>query len=831
MNKEKKAQIAQLNHAIVAKPHTPMYLIHKYWARKPHNVVSEYIRHYTREGDVVLDPFCGSGPTPIEAIKLGRKGIGIDLNPVSVFITRMTAIPADISRIQSTFEEIKEECKEEINELYATKCKKCGKSATILATIWTKEKADPVELRYYCEKCEERNSKKPSEEDLKLLKTISKMEVPHWYPTQRLAYNGNEFKEGTHDPNITSVDKLFTKRNLIALSIVFNQIEKIKDQKLQDLFKFTFTSMVHLASKMCPVAKPSERSHWSELSATSFWAVHRFWIAPLNMESNVWMLFRSAVEAKQGVINGKTDSNNQIKYYREAKAFEDLIDGANILIKKYNALQLSEIIPKESIDYVFTDPPYGGAVQYFELSTLWASWLKLELDYKDEVTVNKQQEKDFEYYHRMLTAAFKQVYDVLKKGKYMTVTFHSTSIQVWTSIIKAVVLAGFDLEKIVYQPPARPSAKGLLQPYGSAVGDYYIRFKKPDLEKLSTAEEVSEERYERIVVEAAKRILAERGEPTIYQHILNGIIVELKQEGALLSGLKNPDEVMKAHLKDEFSLKDVKDEKGKTIGKKWWFKDPSSIPYLEQVPLADRVETAIVDVLRRKVKISFDDILQEIFIKFPNALTPETENIKELLGEYATPTKDGAWTLKQKVEQRQSEHSEMIYYLSLLGKKAGFDVWVGLKEQGEGYNQEKLSSLVTDKNPVWRFIPTMNLDRVKQIDIIWHDEGRVKFEFEVENTTAISEAIIRGSNIPHNNIKRLIVIPEEREGLLFRKMREPLLNENITKNNWKFMFYKDLKHFFEKNRSAKQLELDDFEKLFKLPKEAKETQNSLNLYL
>ena len=48
------------------------------------------------------------------------------------------------------------------------------------------------------------------------------------------------------------------------------------------------------------------------------------------------------------------------------------------------------------------------------------------------------------------------------------------------------------------------------------------------------------------------------------------------------------------------------------IGKKWWFKDPSKIPYLEAIPLSDRIETAIVDALRRKVKVSFDDILQEI---------------------------------------------------------------------------------------------------------------------------------------------------------------------------------------------------------------------------
>ena len=75
-----------IDYPVVPKPHTPMYLMHKYWARKPHNVVREYIENYTKKGEIVLDPFCGSGPTPIEAIKSGRKGIGIDLDPIATFI-------------------------------------------------------------------------------------------------------------------------------------------------------------------------------------------------------------------------------------------------------------------------------------------------------------------------------------------------------------------------------------------------------------------------------------------------------------------------------------------------------------------------------------------------------------------------------------------------------------------------------------------------------------------------------------------------------------------------------------------------------------------------
>ncbi len=821
MVKKSRLLAEQINYATVAKPHTPMYLIHKYWARKPHNVVSEYIQHYTKERDIVLDPFCGSGPTPIEAIKLGRKGIGIDLNPISTFVTRMTSMPVDINLIKKTFEEIKVNCKSEINELYKTKCKKCGKDASIICTHW--DNSTPIKIYYYCYSCNKKLDKKPDDEDLKLVKKVEKMEVLYWYPTQRLAYNGEDFKEGTHDPNIDSVDKLFTKRNLLSLTIIFNVISKIKEEKIKQIFSFAFTSMSHLASKMTPVRPTRPMS--------SFWAMHRYWIPPIFMESSVWHLFDSAVYGAQGIIEGKTDSNSQIKYYKEAKKFDDLNDGANIFLKTHNALELTQIIPPNSVDYVFTDPPYGGAVQYFELSTLWASWLKMDLNYREEITVNKQQNKDFEYYHKMMRKSFKEIYQVLKPGRFMTVTFHSTDIKVWNSIIKAVVMVGFELEKIIYQPPARPSAKGLLQPYGSAVGDYYIRFRKPEQDNHVSEKEIDLKTYELEVVDIAQRIIGERGEPTIYQHILNGIMADLHGGRNVPVGAKNVEEVLKEHIGKEFELLPVKDEKGKTIGKKWWLKE-YDISHFTQPTLSDRVERTIVSILDKNPKVSFDDILQSIFIEFPNALTPETEKLKDILAEYSDPTPDGKWQLKYQVRVRESEHSKMIFFLALLGKKAKYDVWIGSNEQASSYNGQKLSSLVSIKKPVWRFVPTPNWDRINQIDVIWHDRGRIEYTFEIENTTAITEAIVRNSNIPHNKLKRIIIIPKEREGLLNRKLEEPMIKENIVKNNWHFVFYNDLEKFFNQNTKKEKILIDEFDKLFRMPKkDIEKKQNSLNIYL
>jgi hypothetical protein len=132
---------------------------------------------------------------------------------------------------------------------------------------------------------------------------------------------------------------------------------------------------------------------------------------------------------------------------------------------------------------------------------------------------------------------------------------------------------------------------------------------------------------------------------------------------------------------------------------------------------------------------------------------------------------------------------------------------------------------------IWRHIPqnSWSLDKIQQIDVLWLDgDGRITYEFEVENTTGISEAVIRGSFIPEGlRPKRFIVIPREREKFLFKKLQAPILAETIKKAKWNFIRYDDLEKVAKE--AGKTFQPNDLEAVAKMPKEGS-AQKQLFLY-
>lgn len=790
------------------------YKCFKYKTKKPGNIVSNYIKHYTDEEDIVLDPFCGSGIVAVEALRNGRKVIAMDINPVATFITKNLTKPADIGKFKIAFTKTRKRVRDEILALYHTKCRRCRRDAVLICSTCNRDAEEPqnqlIDVRYHCKKCGKTRIDAPTKKDVQILieikRRVSEGEIP-WYPNTKLRYaNGKEFKEGTHLEGFDSVPKLFTERNLLALALLNEEIGRIKDEEIKELMQFTFMTMIHLASKLCPVRKTRPlSSHWGRDT--------RFWIPRIFMEQNVWTLFRRAFNGKQSVLKAKEDTNKEISSFRSAENFEDLEDGANILIKTASVFDLDNIIPKEKVAFVFTDPPYGGAIQHGELSTIWSSWLRFERNFDEELTINEQQGKDFEYYHNMMHAAFRKIFAVVKPEGFVVVTFHNTNTRVFNSAIKAPRYSGFNLvSSPIYQVGRRPSVKALTQPFGSAEGDYYLNFQKPRFPQEMKEIDVSKERQKRIIIDAAKKIIGRRGEPTSFTDILRGIHRELSFYGYYPITEEDARKVLRKQSGEEFVPVQVKDNAGKIVGSLWWLKDPSSIEHLERIPLAERVETAVLRILRREFKVTFGEVLQEIFKTYTNALTPSPSSIRRVLEEYGKKLKGGEWSLKPTVKVREQEHSRMIGLLSEIGQKAGFKVWIGLEEQSKGYyGKIPLSSLSEQKLD----IPTdqVSLRNIQQIDVIWFENGKAHYIFEVEHTTQITSAIVRGSYLPPDSIKRFIVIPTEREALMHKRVNAPIIKERIEDYNWGFIFYKDLETFYEENKRKDRIQVKEFNEL------------------
>ena len=87
--------------------------VHGYFTKQVWKVVSTYIETFTQPGDLVLDPFGGTGVTLVESLVLGRKSIHIDINPLSIFIVTNRIAPLNINKLIGHFEQIEERFKSE----------------------------------------------------------------------------------------------------------------------------------------------------------------------------------------------------------------------------------------------------------------------------------------------------------------------------------------------------------------------------------------------------------------------------------------------------------------------------------------------------------------------------------------------------------------------------------------------------------------------------------------------------------------------------------------------------------------------------------------------
>ena len=188
-NKENKITITDpfqnkehINYALVESTRPMMYKSLKYWGKKPHNIFRKYIENYTKENEIVLDTFAGSGVTPLETIQANRKAVAIDLNPISTFMIEILAKPLDYSKFGKYYSEILKKLMEKEKDLgiFITKCEKCRNTARVIGVHW--DGSNPILIRYECSCIKGNRGKNPDDFDKQIIKKSEGLEIPYWYP-------------------------------------------------------------------------------------------------------------------------------------------------------------------------------------------------------------------------------------------------------------------------------------------------------------------------------------------------------------------------------------------------------------------------------------------------------------------------------------------------------------------------------------------------------------------------------------------------------------------------------------------------------------------------
>ncbi len=477
-----------------ARPHTPVYTMHKYFARRPWNVFSQLISHYSSPGDIVLDPFCGGGTTVVESLKLKRRAVGVDVNHVATYITEMECRALDIKSLKDNYAQVFEKASHDIMSLYSTKCEHCDAHATADWIRWNERSHKIIGLRYRCPSCGLSRERPPDRTDLSIARNIERNFPLYierkklWFPKTRITHGDKT--DSLLNQNVKHYYELFTRRNLLALSILLEAIESVSNRKARTFLKFAFSASLKWASR---------QSHLRG-KIVEGWAIHGYWIYPRSLEINVWKIFEKRVLA---MVKGKTYCREHFgTFCKLTTRFSDLEQRkAHCMILNKSSASLP--LPDESVDSIITDPPYGSNVNYAELSDFWSVWINhgRTVAKREEVIINKTQHKSTADYEKLLFSIFKECYRVLKPSRYLVCTFNSKDLRVVTSFIAAMSKAGFALhpDGLLYQKPIRAYTTTFhAMQIGAFVGDFVFAFQKSRMPEQATWKSEPEQKLREI---------------------------------------------------------------------------------------------------------------------------------------------------------------------------------------------------------------------------------------------------------------------------------------------------------------------------------------------
>ena len=483
---------------VAVKRSDPVYNAHAYLTKIPYSAIVPFVEALTEPGDTVLDVFAGSGLTGVASAMTGRNAELRDISVLGRHIGEnyVRLVGGDVrwagaAAIGAAVERV--------GHLYATRCDGCGGIGTLSKTVWSFQYEcgscmHPV--TYYdafkasgwrkksmvCPACGEpfrsRGSKRIAEvpvlDYVRCPCSAKFREQLHTPPLVRASLEGVNYPTveiGAHRQmfqasalqkhGLLSTSDFFSERNLAVLAALHREICKLDDAELRAKLMFAFTAILTRASK---------RYQWHQkrpLNASN----QNYYVAPVFYEWNVYELFERKVDA--GIRSDQ--------FIREQMSCRGIEEAPTVTYKAASAEALD--LSDKSIDYVFTDPPFGSQIFYSDMNLFQEVWLGEFTDDAREAVVDRSGNgtapRSVERYERLIIDALKECRRVLKDDGWLSLVFSNSSGEMWLLVQRAIDAAGFVLEHVTMLDKGQRSVKGLTSGFeGVVTSDLIMTMRK-----------------------------------------------------------------------------------------------------------------------------------------------------------------------------------------------------------------------------------------------------------------------------------------------------------------------------------------------------------------
>jgi 16S rRNA G966 N2-methylase RsmD len=524
----------------------PVYMAHGYLTKVPVPAIMPFIEAYTRPGDVVVDPFAGSGMTGVAAAALGRRARLFDVSVLGRHIGQGYVNLVDRDVLVKQANEVVRATRARLADVYGVTCMACGRTAQLVKTIWSFQVACSgcgTPVSYYrameaagwskrdmkcpmcgtgvvsrnsrvgevaevdciaCE-CSSKQREQPASPSLTLT-TLDELSYPRveitpdrqMYKAQALGRSG-----------LTSVASYYAPRNLAVLTVLHEQIRRVEDPALRQKLLFVFTSILTRASK---------RYQWSPIRPLNA-ANANYYVASVFYEWNVFDLFERKVEAMI-----RSDD-----WLRSMRSDDTLFGHGHLDLDVTYELASAEAIPLPdgSVDYVFTDPPFGSNLFYADMALFQEAWLDEFTDVSKEAVVDRgtKKQRSASRYEQMLTSALSECRRILKPGGRISMVFGNSTGSMWSLVQRSIHNAGLTIEpdQLVVLNKGQRSVKGLASGFEHVATLDLIMTMVPNGGDRRAFVTPPQE----VVVEATRRAAAEGGVLSSPSHIY----LELLRQG------------------------------------------------------------------------------------------------------------------------------------------------------------------------------------------------------------------------------------------------------------------------------------------------------------